>query len=517
MNGVFSVKRECAVFLRESTLMEKPILRLSHIKKEYPGVVALNDVSLDFYPGEVHAIMGENGAGKSTFIKVVTGAIKPSQGEIYFNGTLLQNNNPGKSLEAGIVAIYQEFNLFPFLSVMENVFYGNYPQKGIVVDFKKMESLTRDLMEEIGVAINPLAQVRELSVGFQQIVEIVKAMSRNAKVLIMDEPSAPLTESEVGHLFTIVKRLREHGVSVIYISHRMEEIFAISDRVSVFRDGMYIKTMLTSETNTDELVRLMVNRELGQQYPEKKSRQDVGRQEAVLEVRSLNTNRVKDINFSAYKGEILGFAGLVGAGRTEVARALFGADRIDSGEILLHGKPLAIRSPTDAIRCGIGLIPEDRKQHGVLLGMSIMENITYANMKAISKWGILNRSKDTGAGEKYKDILRIKTPSLKQLVRNLSGGNQQKVVLAKWLFTNCEVLIFDEPTRGIDVGAKQEIYLLMKQLVEEGKIVIMITSEMPELLGMADRIIVMREGKIAGTMMSSEATQEAVLKLSSGL
>jgi ribose transport system ATP-binding protein len=493
--------------------MEKPILQLSHIRKVYPGVVALQDVSLDFYPGEVHAIVGENGAGKSTFIKVLTGAIQPTAGTIHFNGTLLRNNTPAKSLETGIVAIYQEFNLFPFLSVAENIFYGSYPKKGIVVDFKKMEQKTRELLTELGVDIDPAVQVRALSVGYQQIVEIAKAISHNAKVLIMDEPSAPLTENEVENLFAIVKKIKKDNVSVIYISHRLEEIFILSDKVSIFRDGHYIKTMNTADTNTDELVKIMVNRELGEQFPAKEYR----RGEEVLTVRSLSTDMLKDISFKAYRGEILGFAGLVGAGRTETARAIFGADKIKSGEILLHGRPVRFNAPADAIRAGIGLIPEDRKQHGVLLGMSVMENITYANMKGISKWGILNNAKDMYIGGKYKDLLRIKAASLKQLVKNLSGGNQQKVVLAKWLFTNCDVLIFDEPTRGIDVGAKQEIYLLMKQLVQEGKVVIMITSEMPELLGMADRIIVMREGKITGTMMKREATQEMVLKLSSGL
>jgi ribose transport system ATP-binding protein len=493
--------------------MADPILKLNKIKKVYPGVVALNDVSLDFYAGEIHAIVGENGAGKSTLIKVLTGAITPTSGEIFFSNEQVKNNSPQKSLAAGIVAIYQEFNLFPFLSAAENVFYGTYPQKGLIVDFKTMDKLTRNLMEELNVAIDPSIQVRELSVGYQQIVEIAKAISHNAKVLIMDEPSAPLTEREVESLFTIVRRLKSHGVAVIYISHRLEEIFNISDKVSVFRDGNHIKTMLTKDTNTDELVKLMVNRELQKQYPNK----DYTKGEAVLEVRGINSGILKDISFTAYRGEILGFAGLVGAGRTEVARAVFGADRIKSGEILFHGKAIRIKSPIDAIKNGIGLIPEDRKQHGVLLGMMTKENITYANMKSISKWGILNNSQDNAAGEKYKNMLRIKVTSLRQPVKNLSGGNQQKVVLAKWLFTNCEVLFFDEPTRGIDVGAKQEIYMLMKQLVEDGKVVIMISSDMPELLGVADRIIIMREGRITGAMTNKEATQESILKLCSGL
>jgi ribose transport system ATP-binding protein len=493
--------------------MVEPILRLNKLKKTYPGVVALDNVSLDFYAGEIHAIVGENGAGKSTLIKVLTGAVTPTAGEIFFNSEQLKNNSPQKSLAAGIVAIYQEFNLFPFLSIAENVFYGSYPQRGLVVDFKKMDDLTRELMRELNVVIDPSIQVRELSVGYQQIVEIAKAMSHNAKVLIMDEPSAPLTEREVDSLFAIVRRLKSHGVAVIYISHRLEEIFSISDKVSVFRDGHHIKTMSTRDTNTDELVKLMVNRDLGQQYPDK----SYVRGEGILEVRGLNSVFLKDVNFTAFSGEILGFAGLVGAGRTEVARAVFGADHIKSGEIFLHGKPLRIKSPIDAIKAGIGLIPEDRKQHGILQGMTIKENITYANMKDISKWGILNNKQDNLTGEKYKNILKIKATSIRQIARNLSGGNQQKVVLAKWLFTDCEVIFFDEPTRGIDVGAKQEIYMLMKQLVENGKVVIMISSDMPELLGMADRIIVMREGRITGTLPRKEADQEVILRLCSSL
>jgi ribose transport system ATP-binding protein len=493
--------------------MKRPILELKHIKKDYPGVTALDDVSLDFLPGEVHAIVGENGAGKSTFIKVLTGAVPPTGGEIYFNGTLVRNNSPGKSLEMGIVAIYQEFNLFPFLSVAENIFYGRYPKRGFVIDYKKMEQRVKELMDELNVDINPSAQVKDLTVGYQQIVEIAKALSHNAKVLIMDEPSAPLTENEVSNLFKIVNRIKENGVSVIYISHRLDEIFSLGDKVTVFRDGKLIKTMGTSETNTDELIRLMVNRELGEQYPKK----DYQRRDMVLEVRGLKSDMVKDVSFKAYRGEILGFAGLVGAGRTETARAVFGADAKTGGEIFLHGKPLNIRSPADAIKAGIGLIPEDRKRHGLVLDMTVRENITYANMKEVSRMGVLNTNHDLQTGERYREMLSIKTPSLKQQVKNLSGGNQQKVVLAKWLFTRCEVLIFDEPTRGIDVGAKHEIYLLMKHLVEEGKVIIMITSEMEELLGMADRIIVMKEGKIAGDIMRHEATQERVLKLCSGL
>ncbi len=493
--------------------MNDPILELRGIKKIYPGVVALKNVSLGLNAGEVHAIVGENGAGKSTFIKIVTGVIQPTEGEIVFEGNVITDNSPIKSLKLGIAAIYQEFNLFPYLSVAENIFHGRYPMKRHLVDFKEMEKQTREIMADLGINIDPNTKVKDLSVGYQQIVEIAKAISRNIKVLIMDEPSAPLTNNEVKHLFNIVKRLKKQGVSVIYISHRLEEIFEICDRISVFRDGEYVAGMKVSETNIDQLVHVMVNRNIHDQFPQK----TYVRQEKVVEVKNLNTNLLKDINFEAYKGEILGLAGLVGAGRTEIARSLFGADKTISGEFFIHGRKVKINSCRDAIDAGIGLIPEDRKKQGVLLKMSILENTTYANMKNISKCGVINKAKDSAVATKFVDLIKIKASSLNQLVGQLSGGNQQKVVLAKWLYTNCEVLIFDEPTRGIDIGAKQEIYNLMHQLVEQGKVIIMITSEMPELLGMADRIIVMHEGRIKGTLTREEATQEKVMQLSSGL
>ena len=494
--------------------MKNTILSLSHIKKRYPGVLALDDVSLDFYEGETHAIVGENGAGKSTLIKVITGAIHSTEGEMYFEGKPIYNNSPSKSLQVGIVAIYQEFNLFPFLSVAENIFYGQYPKKqGIIVDFKKMEQETKRILEDLGVDIEPLAQVKDLSVGYQQIIEIAKAVSHKAKVLIMDEPSAPLTNNEVDCLFKVIERLKAQGVTILYISHRLEEIFRICDRVSVFRDGRYIQTMNVAETDAKEIIKIMVNRSLGEQFPKR----NCIRGEKVLEIRNLKTNILKDISLEAYRGEILGLAGLVGAGRTEIVRALFGADKIQSGQFLLHGNILKINSPRDAIQAGIGLIPEDRKRQGVLLGMSITENISYAHMKTISRFGVIDQTKDEYEANRYMESLKIKTPSIRQKIKNLSGGNQQKVVLAKWLFTNCEVLVFDEPTRGIDVGAKQEIYRLMHHLIEQGKIIIMISSEMPELLGMADRIIVMHEGRITGEVMRDQVTQEDIMKLSSGL
>lgn len=493
--------------------MSNEILRLDHITKKYMSVMALDDVSLGFEKGEVHAIAGENGAGKSTFIKVITGAIQPTAGTITFNGQTFRGMTPEKSSELGISVIYQEFNLFPSLSVAENLFFGRYPLKHGTVDYRRMCDETNTVMRSLGIDIKASTLVKNLSVGYQQLVEIAKAVSRNSKIMIMDEPSAPLTDNEVHHLFEIVEHLKAKGVTIIYISHRMEEIFKICDRVSVFRDGRFIQTLHVNETNMDELIRIMVNRELGQQFPEKHYHKG----EKILEIKNLNTTLLKNISLEAYRGEILGLAGLVGAGRTETARALFGADRIRSGEFYLHGKKLTIRSPKDAIANGIGLIPEDRKKQGVLLNLSIRYNISYANFGEIGgKFGISN-ALDHKASEKFIRQLSIKTPTEEERVVHLSGGNQQKVALAKWLFKDTEVLIFDEPTRGIDVGAKQEIYQLMNQLVEKGKVIIMISSEMPEMIGMADRVIVMHEGKIMGELQKKEISQERILTLASGI
>ena len=493
--------------------MGKEILRLNDITKKYPGVVALQNVSLGFEEGEVHAIAGENGAGKSTFIKIITGAIQATSGTIQFEGQEIKNNTPDKALALGIAAIYQEFNLFPALSVAENIFHGRYPRKHGMIDMKKMYQDADKILESLGLDIKSNVLVKNLSVGYQQLVEIAKAVSRDTKVLIMDEPSAPLTENEVDHLFKIVDKLKKRKVTILYISHRMEEIFTICDRVSVFRDGQYIQTMNVRDTNVDELIRIMVNRELGEQYPCKNYKKG----KKVLEIKNFNTSILKNVSLEAYEGEILGLAGLVGAGRTETARALFGADKLISGEIYLRGKKIKISSPRDAIKNGIGLIPEDRKKQGVLLGLSIRHNISFANLSKIKKNNIISMSEDIKASKKYIEALEIKTPSEEQLAGLLSGGNQQKVVLAKWLFRNSDILIFDEPTRGIDVGAKQEIYKLMVDLVEQGKVIIMISSDMPELIGMSDRIVVMHKGEIKGSLTKEEFSQETILSLASGI
>lgn len=494
-------------------MVKEPILEMKHITKIYPGVIALDDVSLEFYRGEIHAIVGENGAGKSTFIKTITGAITATEGDIFFEKKYLTGGCPEAALDAGISAIYQEFNLFPYLSVAENIFFGRYLKKGAFIDYKEMNRCTKEILDQLGVRVDPSTQVKNLSVGYQQIVEIAKAISRNVKLLIMDEPSAPLTDNEIKHMFKIIQGIKERGVAVIYISHRLEEIFEICDKVSVFRDGKYITTKNTSETDIDDLVFTMVNRKMEEQFPPR----NVIRKETVLEVKDLCTEAVYNISFELHKGEILGLAGLVGAGRTEVVRALYGADKKKRGDIYLNGRKVIINSPKDAVKMGIGLIPEDRKRQGVLLGMSLQKNITFANMRRIAKYGVINEREDQEVSEKYIRSLQIKTSGAKQIVKNLSGGNQQKVVLAKWLYTECDILIFDEPTRGIDIGAKQEIYQLMNRLVESEKAIIMITSEMPELLGMADRIVVMHEGKITGILDKGEATQERIMALSSNI
>ncbi len=490
----------------------KFILQLKSITKLYPGVVALDDISIAFKEGEIHALVGENGAGKSTIIKIITGAITPTKGSIFYNNSEIKYLNTAKTLDMGISAIYQEFNLIPYLTVAENIFYGREIRRGIFVNYKQMEKKSKEILSNLGISINPKRMLKELSVGYQQIVEIAKSISRDTKVLIMDEPSAPLTNREIKYMFTIVKKLKERGVTIIYISHRLEEVFELSDRVTVMRDGKYVATLNTKDTNRKEIISLMVGRELGNDYPEK----NVKTGNKILELKNISTKNVKNISFNLKSGEILGLAGIVGAGRTEVARAIFGADNILEGDIFINGKKVRIKSPSQAIKNGIGLIPEDRKQQGVLLRMSVRDNISYSSLNKLSKYGLINRKKEKISIEKICTDLKIKTPTLDQLVKNLSGGNQQKVVLAKWLLMDSKILIFDEPTRGIDVGAKQEIYNIMKELIEAGKSIIMISSEMPELLGMSDRILVMHEGRIAGELNKQEATQEIILSMASG-
>jgi ribose transport system ATP-binding protein len=490
----------------------KVVLSLKDITKKYPGVLALDRVSLDFLEGEVHALLGENGAGKSTLIKAVAGAINLDGGIIHIGGQDHLQMTPHISRSMGIEVIYQEFNLVPPMSVAENIFLGDRVSDKILVDFRIMKSKTKEIFKLFNVDIDPDALVQELPPAQQQIVEIAKAVSKNVKILIMDEPSAPLSVSEVDLMFEIIRQLKQKGVTVIYISHRLEEVFRISDRVSVMRDGRYVATKLTKDTSRKELISLMVGRELKENYPSRSNPPG----EIAMEVKNLSGNGDKDISFSVRKGEILGISGLVGAGRTELAMLLFGAVPIESGEIWVDGKPVQIHSPLDAIQQGIGLLTEDRKGKGLFLEMAVGWNISFPIIRRLSKHGIVDTKTEKEIAKTYKERINIKTPSLEQQVINLSGGNQQKVVLAKTLAAESDILIFDEPTRGIDVGAKQEIYHLMRELANHGNAILMISSDMEELLGMSDRIIVLSEGKLAGEVQKEQFSQNYILDLASG-
>ena len=491
--------------------MDDVILRVKNICKYYPGVKALEDVSFEVRRGETHAICGENGAGKSTFIKILTGAIEPTAGTIEFEGKEYSRLTPKQSMDLGISVIYQEFSLIPYLTVTENIFYGREIKKGLIRDMSAMEMQARELCKDMGVNIDVRKRVCDLGIAYQQIVEILKAVSRNAEFIIMDEPTAPLTVRETQVFFNIIKRLKEEHVTIIFISHRLEEVFEICDRVSVFCDGRYVVTKDVQEIDRRGLITYMVGRELSDDYPT--PRREIG--EDILKVRGLTNKNVKDISFHLRKGEILGFGGLVGAGRTELVRAIYGADPVLSGEITFRGEAYKPRDPGAALQAGIGLIPEDRKRQGAVLSLPISENVVYSILKRIAPMGVIHSKDEKEYVDKYIGELNIKTPSPGQLVKNLSGGNQQKVVLAKAMATNCDILIFDEPTRGIDVGAKQEIYALMCQLAEAGKSIIMISSEMPELIGMSDRIYVMSNGEIAGELLPEDYSQIKILEIAS--
>ncbi len=488
------------------------ILSMKHIRKEYPGVLALDNVNLDFAQGEIHAICGENGAGKSTLMKIVSGAIAPTSGSIEINDKTFSQMTPERSMENGISIIYQEFYLVPHMTVAENVFLGNEYRKGKFVDRDRMEREAKQVFSQLGIEIDPQKPVAELSVAYQQLVEIAKSISKKSKILIMDEPSAPLTEHEVKIMLDLVLKLKQSGVTIIYISHRLDEVFQISDRISVLRDGQYITTLQTKETNLEELINYMVGRSLNEVYPHREKQYG----DVMLDVRNVSGNGVKDASFVVRKGEILGFGGLVGAKRTELMQLIFGKCPLEHGEIYFHGKKLKGNSPEESIRVGIGLIPEDRKKHGVLLQHTIQDNICLPILERISKFKLISAKKERDVTDRQVQKLSIKTPSILQLAKNLSGGNQQKVVLAKWLAADCDLLIFDEPTRGIDVGSRQEIYKLMNDLVQQGKSIIMVSSEMEELLGMSDRIIVLREGVICGELDEQQFSQERILMLASG-
>ena len=487
------------------------VLTLKTITKRYPGVLALDDVSISFDAGEIHALMGENGAGKSTLIKAIAGAIEIDSGEIIIEGKRIEHVTPFTSIQNGIAVIYQEFNLIPSMSVAENIFLGEKIGGRFVADFKEMHRRAADIFRQFDVDIDTHAMVESLSTAQMQIVEIAKALSKNVKILFMDEPSATLSMTEVQYMFEMIRRLKKSGVSVIYVSHRIDEVFELCDRVSIMRDGHYIATREVRQTTRHELVRLMVGRELVESYPQRSP----AKRDVVLEVRNLTGNGVKDINFELNRGEILGLGGLVGCGRTELAKLLFGAVELESGQIFVNGKPVQIKTPVAAIKLGIGLIPEDRKREGVFVDYPLDWNVVIMCLRRIAHRGVVNKKDVLKLSEEFISRLQISTPSVTQLVKNLSGGNQQKVVLARVLAAKTSIIIFDEPTRGIDVGTKQEIYRLMNVLTQSGISIIMISSEMEELLGMSDRIIVLHEGTQAGELIKEDFSQIAVLELAS--
>lgn len=487
------------------------MLTLKNITKTYPGVVALDDVSLSFSDGKVHALLGENGAGKSTLIKAIAGAIEPDKGTIIIDGREYQRLTPQLAQDLGIAVIYQELNLVGPLSVAENIYLGR--PKGKLYSQKQVNKMALALFEEYGFELNPAAPVMSLPPASQQLVEICKAISNDARFIIMDEPTASLASHEVDLLFEIIKKLKARGVTIIYISHRMDEVFQVTDDIFIMRDGKFVASTETAATSRQELVNLMVGRELTESYPER--HHEIG--EVVLEADDLTGNSVSHISFQLHKGEILGFAGLVGSGRTEAVELICGAARIESGRLRVFGKDVKLKSPSDAIRTGIGLIPENRKEQGCILYNTVLFNTTLICNRKFMKGGVINRRKQQAVAEQYREALDIKIPSVQQMTVNLSGGNQQKVVVSKTLAADLDIIVFDEPTKGIDVGAKQEIYLLMNRLAAEGKSIIMISSEMEEILGMSDRILVLHEGEIAGELKKEQFSQENVLSLASGM
>ncbi|MBM3477093.1 MAG: sugar ABC transporter ATP-binding protein [Armatimonadetes bacterium] len=498
---------------------EERVLEMEGICKSFPGVRALHEVSFDLRHGEVHALVGENGAGKSTLIKILAGALERDAGEIRVGGEVAHLRTPQAAIATGISVIYQEFNLVPHLSVAENIYLGREPRQWGLIDFRTMRQGARALLDRLRASFSETALVNELSVAEQQMVEIAKALSVQSKVLVMDEPSATLTEHELASLFEQIRGLKNEGVSIIYISHRLEEVFEIADRVTVLRDGELVGTAPVAELDSRKIIRMMVGRDIGSQESGVRSRENGERRtaEELLRVEGLARGaKVKGVSFTLGRGEILGIAGLVGAGRTELVRAIFGADRPTAGQIYLEGRPVRPKSPAHAIALGIGLVPEDRKLQGLVLGLAVSSNVTLARLGAVSSAGILSGRQERQVAEEYIGKLDIATPSAQQISRNLSGGNQQKVVLAKWLFAQSKVLIFDEPTRGIDVGAKQEIYQIMRDVANTGAGVIMISSDLPEILRMSDRIMVMHEGEVAGFLRPEEATQERIMTLATG-
>ena len=491
--------------------MDNSILQVKNVSKVFPGVKALDNVSIDIKKGEIHALVGENGAGKSTLMKILNGNYKKDGGEIIFDGKEVELDNPISSKKLGISIIFQELNLIPTLSVAENIFLGRLPQKDKRVDWNAVYTKAKEALDRIGYDLDLREMVSKLSVAQRQMVEIAKALSYdNTRIVLMDEPSATLTSKECEVLFKVVKELKAQGISVIYISHRMEEIFEIADHVTVIRDGTVIDSRPIGEFTKDDITEKMIGRQLNNEFPKRSGTMS---DEEVLKVENLCvTEKIRDINFTLHKGEILGLAGLVGAGRTEIVKGIYGLDYIKSGDIYLKGKKVKLHSPADSIRHGMCYLSEDRKNEGLVGTSTVKWNLVMANFKRILTGGLLNAKKEKVVAEASVESLNIKTPSVEQIAFNLSGGNQQKIVMGKWLNTEADIFIFDEPTRGIDVGSKYEIYLLINKLVDEGKSVIFISSELPEVLGMSDRVLVIKDGHISAELTGENITAQQFIK-----
>lgn len=494
--------------------MSDSIIQMKGVTKEFPGVKALKSVDLNIYKGKIMALLGENGAGKSTLMKILTGVYEKTSGEIVLNGEQVQIKNTREAQNMGIAIIHQELNLISNLSIGENIFLGREPINSFgKIEWGKLYVAAKKVMDRLGITESPKTLVRELSIGKQQMVEIAKALSLNAQVIVMDEPTGALTDKETDSLFRVIRELKSEGRSIVYISHRLKEIFQICDDVTILRDGQFIAEHPIDEIDEDKIIELMVGRKLSEQYP----RISCQTGETLLEVKNITNSYVKDISFSISSGEIVGIAGLMGSGRTELARTLYGVYGKDSGEIIIQGKAVNIKSPGQAIQKGISYVSEDRKGNGVVLGLNIKENISLSVLQKLSGlFGIIDKKKEENAALDSIRGMSIKTSGVKQLVKNLSGGNQQKVSLSKSLMTNPKILILDEPTRGVDVGAKKEIYDIINQFKKAGMSIIMISSEIPEILGMSDRIMVMHEGRITGCLEHEKANQESIMRLAVG-
>jgi len=496
------------------------LLKITGINKYFPGVKALQDVSLTIAPGEVHGLLGENGAGKSTLIKIISGAYQQDSGTMELDGRGIQIETPHRAQLLGIVTIYQEFNLVSSLTIAENIFIGREPQRAGFLDWQALMRQAQELLERLGLDLNAKQLVRSLSVAEQQMVEIARALSMRSRVIIMDEPTSALSEGEVERLFRIIRDLKAQGISIIFVSHRLEEVMQICDRITVLRDGRNVDSANIKDVSIDDIIRMMVGRSVDDLFHRSKKQQlgdvvlrvsDLSRSSDALDI---HVRRLENISFELRRGEILGIAGLMGAGRTEIARAIFGADRIDSGSIMIDGQPVVIRSPKDAIRYGIGLVPEDRKQQAIFRSMAVRENLTIAALKHLSRaLGFVRFSEERRLMEEFRDALNIRMSSAEQRIANLSGGNQQKVIIARWMALKPKVLIVDEPTRGIDIAAKAEVHMLLDQMAQQGIGILMISSELPEILGMSDRIIILCAGRITGEVMRADATEERLMQL----